>query len=253
MNGVYQNPKYYEIAFSFRDIVGEVDVFEDVIRKYSLIPVSKMFELGCGPAPHLEELARRGYEYLGLDLNLEMLAYAETKAQAINASARFHQADMTDFKTAEDVDFAFVLLGSLQARNTAELVSHFDSVGRALKSGGLYLLDWCINFAPNTEESESWEMAKGPANVKTTYQTKLIHPVEQVIEETLTLDIDDAGAKKVIVEKWVRREIYPQEFLMFIANRIDFEFIGWWNDWDLTQPLDGAREINRPITVLRRL
>jgi SAM-dependent methyltransferase len=253
LNGVYQNPKYYEIAFSFRDIVGEVDVFEDVIRNYSLIPVSKVFELGCGPAPHLEELARRDYEYLGLDLSPDMLTYAETKAQAIKASAGFHLADMTDFELTEQVDFAFVLLGSLQARNTAELVSHFDSVGRVLKSGGLYLLDWCINFTPNTEESESWEMAKGPVKVKTTYQTKLIHPVEQVTEETLTLDIDHAGERDVIRETWVRREIYPQEFLMFIATRKDFEFIGWWNDWDLTQPLDGAREINRPITVLRRL
>jgi hypothetical protein len=96
-------------------------------------------------------------------------------------------------------------------------------------------------------------MIKGTVKVKTTYQTKLIHPVEQVIEETLTLEIKDAGERDVIRETWVRREIYPQEFLMFIANRKDFEFIGWWNDWDLTQPLDGAREINRPITVLRRL
>ena len=233
--------------------MGEVDVFEDVIRTYSLIPVSKVFELGCGPAPHLEELARRDYEYLGLDLSPDMLAYAETKAQAIKASARFHQADMTDFELTEQVDFAFVLLGSLQARNTAELVSHFDSVGRVLKSGGLYLLDWCINFTPNTEVSESWEMAKGPVKVKTTFQTKLIHPVEQVTEETLTLEISDGVVQDVIRESWVRREIYPQEFLMFMANRIDFEFIGWWNDWDLTQTLDGVREINRPITVLRRL
>jgi SAM-dependent methyltransferase len=77
VNELYQNPKYYEIAFSFRDIPTEVDVFEGVITQYSRIPVSCVLELGCGPAPHLEELARRGYTYVGLDLSGPMLAYAQ--------------------------------------------------------------------------------------------------------------------------------------------------------------------------------
>jgi SAM-dependent methyltransferase len=253
MSRVYQNPKYYEIAFSFRDIAAEVDVFESLIRQYSLIPVSKMFEVGCGPAPHLVELARRGYAYEGLDLSPEMLAYSREKAEKSGASARFHQADMTDFELREQADFAFVLLGSLQARNTAELVSHFDCMGKALKSGGLYLLDWCVSFTSSTGEGDSWEIVQGPITVNATYRSKLIDPVEQINEESLTLEIEDAGVKKVIVETWVRREIYPQEFLLFIDARSDFEFIGWWNYWDLSQPLQGAQEISRPIAVLRRL
>ena len=60
MHDVYNNPKYYEIAFSYRDIPAEVDVLEQVIEQYSHIPVSTVLELGCGPAPHLAELARRG-------------------------------------------------------------------------------------------------------------------------------------------------------------------------------------------------
>ena len=49
MNEVYNNPKYYEIAFSYRDIAAEVDVFEQVIEAYGFIPVSMVFEIGCGP------------------------------------------------------------------------------------------------------------------------------------------------------------------------------------------------------------
>jgi hypothetical protein len=32
MKTVYENPKYYEIAFSFRDIGAEVDTFERCFR-----------------------------------------------------------------------------------------------------------------------------------------------------------------------------------------------------------------------------
>ena len=66
VNEVYHNPRYYELAFSFRDIPAEVDVCEALIKQYSRIPVSQVLELGCGPAPYLEELARRGYTYVGL-------------------------------------------------------------------------------------------------------------------------------------------------------------------------------------------
>ena len=61
MGDLYQHPKYYEIPFSYRDIGAEVDVFDDLIRQYSRIPVTRMLEVGCGPATHLPELNRRGY------------------------------------------------------------------------------------------------------------------------------------------------------------------------------------------------
>ena len=252
VNDVYTNPQYYELAFSFRDTAAEVDVLEHVIEQFSHIPVATVLELGCGHAPHLTELARRNYQYIGLDLSHPMLEYAQSRVEAIDASARFELADMTDFQLDEQVDFAFVLLGSLQVRNTAELVSHFDCVGRVLRPGGLYFLDWCVTFAPSNESEDSWEMVRGPVKVETTFRTKLIDPVEQVAEESLTLEVEDEQGKRIFRESGVARQIYPQEFLLFVAARSDFEFVGWWNNWDVTQPLDGTQEINRPITILRR-
>lgn len=253
MNDVYKNPKYYEIAFSFRDIAAEVDVLEQVIKQYSHIPVSTVLELGCGPALHLAELTRRKYHYIGLDLSPAMLEYAQNKADAINASARFELADMTNFGLVEQVDFAFILLGSLEVRSTAELISHFDSVSRVLKPGGLFFLDWCVTFALSEESKDSWEMVSGRINVKTTFQTTLVNLVEQICEESLTLEVDDDGEKKVFRETAMARRIYPQEFLLFVAARSDFEFVGWWNNWDLTQPLGETQKIGRPITILRRV
>jgi len=253
VNEITTNPKYYEIAFSFRDIVAEVDFLEQVIKRHSHIPVSTVLELGCGHAPHLAELTHRKFQYIGLDLSEAMLEYAQNRADAINASARFELADMTDFELIKQVDFVFVLLGSLQARNTATLVSHFDSVGRALKHGGLYFLDWCVVFVPSKGSIDSWEMVRDQVKVKATIQTNLIDPVEQIFEESLTLEVVDESAKKIFRETSEMRKIYPQEFLRFIEARKDFEFVGWWNNWDLTQPLDEVQKISRPIAILRRV
>ena len=250
---VYDNPRYYEIAFSFRDIAAEVDVLEQVIARFSRIPVATVLEMGCGHAPHLAELAKRGYQYIGLDLSPAMLGYAQSRADGIHTSARFELADMTDFQLAGQVDFAFVLLGSLQARNTAELVSHFDCVSRALRPGGLYFLHWCVSFASNTDSSESWEMVRGDVKVKASFQTTPVDLVEQVDEESLTLEVEDGSSKRTLRESGRVRRIYPQEFRLFVAAREDCQFVGWWNNWDPAQPLEEVQQIARPIAVLRRV
>jgi len=169
MNEVYDNPQYYEIAFSYRDIPAEVEVLKQVIKLYSHIPVSTVLELGCGPAPHLDELFRREYQYIGIDLSRSMIDYAQEKADASNIPARFELGDMTNFKLVEQVDFVFILLGSQETRNTAELVSHFDCVRRTHKKGGLFFLDWCVDFAPRKTSADSWEMVHDQVKVKTIF------------------------------------------------------------------------------------
>ena len=72
MSEIYDNPKYYEIAFDFRNIAAEVDLFEECFRRFARIPVHSLLEIGCGTCPHMIELARRGYKYTGLDINPNM-------------------------------------------------------------------------------------------------------------------------------------------------------------------------------------
>jgi hypothetical protein len=89
--------------------------------------------------------------------------------------------------------------------------------------------------------------------VKTKFSRKAINRVEQTFEETITLEVDDHGKKLNLIEKGLKRAIYPQEFLCFISSLKGFEFVGWWNNWDLSQPLEKADKISRPIVLVRRI
>ena len=254
-SGLYDNPQYYEIAFSFRDISAEVDLFEECFKRFSRIPVKSVLELGCGNSPHMEELIKRGYQYSGLDLSKAMLKYTKDKALRIGAKVNLIQANMVDFSFETTVDFVYVLLDSLYIKNTSELITHFKSVALALKKGGLYLLDWCVKYdQPGKPEGAfSWSMERDGIQVKTTVSWKAINRVEQTFEETITLEVEDHGKKLNIVGKDIRRVIYPQEFLCFVSAFQDFEFVGWWNNWDLSQPLEQANKIGRPIALVRRI
>ncbi|MBM3288780.1 MAG: class I SAM-dependent methyltransferase [Candidatus Hydrogenedentes bacterium] len=252
MAGLYDFPDYYAVAFSYRDLAREVDVFEDCIRRFSHVPVSRVLEICCGHAPHLEELLGRGYRYVGIDRSAAMLERAEAKARAYGGDAEFVRADLADFAIGAPADFAFVALASLYVTDTCGLESHFDAMANALRPGGLYLLEWCVDFDPMVDVVDSWEVERGGVRVKASYWSRSVNRIEQVYEDTLHLDVDDRGKQLTIEDRSPRRRIFPQEFLAFVRDRTRFEFVGWWNDWDLDQPVTGEHGVDRPIVAIRR-
>ncbi|NUM52604.1 MAG: class I SAM-dependent methyltransferase [Candidatus Hydrogenedentes bacterium] len=252
MAGVYDSPEYYEIAFSYRDIAREVDVFEECTRRYSRVRVSRVLEICCGHAPHMEELSRRGYHYIGLDRSETMLARATERSRLCDCRGEFLRATLTDFAIETPADFAFVALASLYVTNTAELQAHFNAMTDALQPGALYLLEWCVDFDPMVDVVDSWEVEHDGVRVRASYWSRSVDRIEQLYEDTLHLEVDDSGRQFTLEDKSLRRRIFPQEFLAFVRDRTTFEFVGWWNDWNLEQPLTGEFAVDRPIILLRR-
>ena len=255
MAELYDSPKYYEIAFAWRDIKAEVDLFEKAIEEYGAIPVKNVLEICSGNSPHMVELVRRGYRYTGLDLSRAMLDYSIAKAKAEAVRGDFVCADMVDFELKKKYEFAYIMLGSFFATSTREVFSHFESVARVLKKGGLYLLDWCVQFEPpwETKGSSNWEMEQEGIMVHTTVTWEPIKLARQTFKETIVLDVNDKGREIKVTGTNVHRAIYPQEFRRMIDYSDDFEFVGWWNNWDLDKPLDFAYKISRPIILIRRI
>jgi hypothetical protein len=145
------------------------------------------------------------------------------------------------------------MLGSFFMPDSAAVGSHFDSVAAALKPGGLYLMDWCISTGSGEKWGEEWEVEKDGIRLKVDCRGEGVDPIRQTARGVETIEVDDHGRKLVIRDEHIKRVIYPQEFLHFIECHPAFEFVGWWNDWDLDQPLDGTKKVNRPITVIRRV
>ncbi|MDI6847944.1 MAG: hypothetical protein QMD23_07470 [Candidatus Bathyarchaeia archaeon] len=52
---VYDQPLYYEIAFSYQDVKGQVDFFDEVAKKYSKASVKRFLDIGCGQVLSLEK------------------------------------------------------------------------------------------------------------------------------------------------------------------------------------------------------
>jgi len=252
MSGVYDSPRYYDTAFSYRDFAREVSVFNVCIEKFSSVPVRRVLEICCGQAPHLEELHKQGFHYVGVDRSESMLERAREQATRIGARAEFLQQSLTDFAISEPADFAFVALASLYVTNNDELYAHFEAMMHTLKPGALYLLEWCVDFDPMVDVVDSWEVERDGIKIQASYWSASVNRIEQIYEDTLHLEIEEGGRQFTLEDKSLRRRMFPQEFLAFVRDHTQFEFIGWWNDWNLEQPITGEHGVDRPIILLRR-
>lgn len=254
----YDFPQYYEIAFSFRNIMDEVNVIEQTIEKFSGSKGKHFLELGCGPSFHMHELSKRGYHYLGLDLNESMLTYSRLKTEQLAIQADFIKASMTEFQLSKKMDYIFIALGSLYANSTREVEKLFECAANALNKGGLFLLDWCVQFDPVqifSPEGQSWEVSQDKIKIQASVIMKQTNKVDQLFEEQLELKVYDDGVHtQTLRSNSTKRAMYPQEFMLFLKSNKQFEFMGWWNNWDLNSPMtNNSSAIFRPIILLRKI
>lgn len=248
----YDQPLYYEIAFSFFDLEEQIDLFERYIDEYSEIDVEKVLDIACGSSLQLRELAKRGYDCTGFDLSQEMLNYLQEKADKEGIDIETVKADMIDFELGEKVDLAFMLMGTIGLiQSNEDLLTHLDSVADTLRNGGLYLienlkLDW---NSDDLFSSGEWVEKRDDIEVKTTYSLELKDALEQKVLEKLTLEVDDHGEKKTIEDERIEKIIFPQEFVYLIECNGKFEFIGWFERYEI-EPLEEAKNDN--LIVLRK-
>ena len=247
----YHYPDYYDIAFAVSDVAREVDFFAAAIERLSRVPVRRVFEIACGTAPYLEEWHRRGYRYCGIDLSPPMLDNARAKAASLGIAADFVRADMRDFDPRKigAAELAYVLLGSIYVGSNREFLDHLARVAEVLPAGGLYLLDSVVWFQLFGGRRRGWTRQRGGVTVRMRYRAEIIDSVAQTYEECVTLEADDDGATHRIEGRVPTKFFFPQEFLCLVAAS-RFEFMGWFNDFDLDAPVTPQ---GRHIAILRRL
>lgn len=119
-------------------INGEVNFIEESLGCEA---GAMILDLACGTGRHAVELAARGYQVVGFDLSLAMLARASDEAQDRKQKINFVQGDMREMTFEETFDGVYAWntsFGYFDEEKNAAVVAR---VHKALKKGGQFLLD----------------------------------------------------------------------------------------------------------------
>jgi len=100
-----------------------------------------ILDLACGAGRHAVELAIRGYNVVGYDLSLAMLARAADEAQERDQKLNFLHGDMRDLGFEEMFDGVYCWSTSFGYFDDEKNQLVAQKVHRALRKGGMLLLD----------------------------------------------------------------------------------------------------------------
>jgi len=137
---------YYDEWNAEIDYSAWADGAEAFFSRYAKGKVGDILDLACGTGRMSVELAKRGYEIVGVDRSPEMLDSARRAAERAgkNVSSRvlLLEQEMTDFELYGTVDAALCCLDSVNhLSDRAEVGRCFSLVHNYLNPDGLFLFD----------------------------------------------------------------------------------------------------------------
>lgn len=197
----------------------------------------------------MNELRKRGYSYVGLELSRQMVEYSNEIIKKSALPAEIVEGSMLRFSLSHQVDCTLLFLGSFYVKSDHELRSHLDSVADTVRSEGLYILDGAVSFYSEDIRAQSWEMVDGNIKITTTYDPKWKDKNNKISEAKITLDIEGGSEKKKIEHLEIRKIYMIDEFIVKAEETGRWEFVGSYSNFDITK---NPHKEGRNIVVLRR-
>ena len=260
MSHTYSIPHLYDIAFDFRDIPGECDFLLAVAEKHLSRKVTSATELACGPGWHAREMACRGIESTGLDLEPAMIEHARQYAKAESVSATFVVGDMKSFSLGKPVDLAYVLIASFAHLLTNDdIIAHFNAVADSLSDGGIYIISTAhprdFYGDRSSDLPTQWTNTRGDLTVTTEWGSAedSFDPITEIDSVTITFDVTGPQGRERHQSKEQLRRMSYQTFKALVALSGRFGLVEAYGDFDLATPFTNDPSSGRFIPVLKKL
>jgi SAM-dependent methyltransferase len=209
---LYDDPKLYDLAFSYRDVAAEVDVLGAWYERHGGRRPKRILELAAGPSAHSIEFARRGAKVTTLDAAAAMCAYARRRAREEGVVLDVVEADMVRFRIPRRrFDLAFVLLDSAShILDLDAMVSHMRSVGDHLVPGGLYVMEMShpADFLAGSPKTQSrWRLTRGGTRVDVNFTSPIgaFDPATQIWNCRISVKVSEDGRQRVLRERMTLR------------------------------------------------
>ncbi len=260
-NRLYLHPKYYDIAFNFRDLKKEHHFLTEVYKKARGRYPRSLVDIGCGPAYHAIHFSKKEnitHSY-GLDLSAAMVKYAREKNEELDGTAKIIRGDMIDFNLPKKVDLAICMIASIHMLLTNDdLLKHFQAVARNLTPGGIYVIEMQHprdNFEEQEDDTNVWDMENNGTKVFVQWGTEddPWNPITQVHRTKVTMQVKEKGEKrKTFVFTDPYRIIPYQEFRLLIDLSKKFKYLGSYGKFDLRKRMDNSQKSWRMIAVMQK-
>ncbi|WIA32247.1 hypothetical protein OEZ86_003094 [Tetradesmus obliquus] len=267
-SSMYDRPQLYDDAFSYRDFTAEAKFLLGAYQQHAADAgkLNTVLELGCGPANHAVQLAKRKAKVWALDANEAMLAYARDKAAAAGVEVTAMDGDMSDFEVqgmSGSFDMVVCLLGTLSHMlDNKQAAACFKRVAQHLRPGGLFVLELAHpgdlfdgSLLLQDTGAEMWEVDKPGRKMMVVWGTDVdqFDPESQVLERTVSIHtMKDGNMDECLLEEVVAYRQFTMQEIDLLATLTGMEVVGVYGDLDLNVSLN-HEDAFRLVMCLRKL
>ncbi len=251
----YDLARYWDL--SFRDETKrEVDFIESAAARFATGSVRRVLELGSGGGRLVVELAARGYEPIGLDINEHALRYLRGRLARRGLHAQVLHADMATFQLDAPADMALCTFDTFRYLCSERAArSCLRSVAAALRPGGLFILG--LHLLPPEAELrcvERWSGRHGRTTVTVTLrvmETDLRCRLERV--RFCMLVRNGSGQRRARFELPLRT-YSARQFKRLLAAVPQLQLCVVYDFWyEIDEPIALSDEAADIVAVLRRV
>lgn len=112
-----------------------------VVRTANLQPSDRVLDLACGHGRHSIELAKRGFNVVGLDYSEPFIEKAKADARQAGVNIEFMRGDMKNLPFNESFDVVLTLFTTFGYFSDEDNQKTLGEISRSLKPGGRFLID----------------------------------------------------------------------------------------------------------------
>jgi SAM-dependent methyltransferase len=250
----YDQPRFYDIAFCSETAL-EAEFVEAACRKFCPFPARRLLEPACGTGRLVTEMAARGYQVTGFDLNGPSLEYLRRRLTRRGLRADVFVADMADFSLPETVDAAVCTVNTFRHLLTEEAARrHLECVAQSLRPGGIYILGFhLLPMDASEEDCERWTERQGKTQVTVTLRV-LATDRRRRIERLRVSMLARTGAKEFrLRDEFSFRMYTAAQWRRLLKSVPALELCGvydFWYEIDNPMPLNDDR--TDTVFVLRK-
>jgi SAM-dependent methyltransferase len=259
----YDAPRDYDIVFDAGSH-DEARFLEAVHRRHATSSGRRALEPACGSGRLVVELARRGWDVTGFDLNAAMIAYARARiarergrarARRGFGRARIVRGDMADFRVRGRFDLAHCLVSTFKyLLDERSARSHLTCIARALEPGGIYALGFHLSeYASRSRSRERWIGRRGATSVVCNTQVWPPDRRARLEDVRARLLVREHGRERRTETRWRFRTYDEREVVRLFRSVPELEHVATYDfGYDADRPRDWPDDQLDCVFILRR-